>query len=78
MGGNFYGLKPEVGRFDATYGVSFLGKPNHDFTYLPPNQSGLFVKGEIRDIKSVNSTKGNLIFVARNNDSLQIFANSKY
>ena len=78
MGGNFFGLKPEVGRFDATYGVSFLGNTNHEFSYIPPDESGLFIKGEIRDIKSVKSTGGNLIFVARNNDSLEIFAKPKY
>jgi hypothetical protein len=78
MGGNFFGLKPEVGRFDATYGVSFLGNTIHEFSYIPPDESGLFIKGEIRDIKSVKSTGGNLIFVARNNDSLEIFAKPKY
>jgi hypothetical protein len=31
LGGNFYGLKPEVGRHDASYGVCFLGIT---YTYL--------------------------------------------
>jgi hypothetical protein len=77
MAGNFYGLKPEVGRYDATYGVSFLGDRHHGFTYLAPAESGLFVKGEVRDIKPVKSANGTLIFVARNNDSLEIFSKSK-
>jgi hypothetical protein len=77
MGGNFFGLKPEVGRYDATYGVTYLGNSSHNFTYISPTESGLFVKGEIRDIKSVRSSKGDLLFVARNNDSLQIFGKSK-
>ena len=73
LGGNFFGLKPEVGRLDASYGISFLGNSNHQFTYVPPISSGLFVKGEIRDIQSVSTKKGNYIIVARNNDALQIF-----
>jgi hypothetical protein len=77
MGGNFFGLKPEVGRYDATYGVTFLGNSGHTFTYISPTESGLFVKGEIRDIKSARTSKGDLLFVARNNDSLQIFGKSK-
>jgi enediyne biosynthesis protein E4 len=35
--------------------------------------SGLFIKGEVRDIQQINTPKGNDIIVARNNDSLQIF-----
>jgi hypothetical protein len=77
MGGNFFGLKPEVGRYDASYGVTMLGNRNHGFTYMPPAESGLFIKGEVRDIAPVSSAKGALIFVARNNDSLQIFGKSK-
>ena len=73
LGGNFFGLKPEVGRLDASYGTTLLADRNHQFTYVPPVLSGLFVKGEIRDIQSINTKKGSFIVVARNNDALQIF-----
>jgi len=73
LGGNFYGIKPEVGRYDASYGVTFVGTPQHTFKYISPAESGLFVKGEVRDIREVNTIKGKYIMVARNNDSLQIF-----
>jgi hypothetical protein len=77
MGGNFFGLKPEVGRFDASYGTTMLGNRNHEFTYASPLASGLFVKGEVRDIKSIPTAMGPLILVARNNDSLQIFRKTR-
>lgn len=73
LGGNFYGLKPEVGRLDASYGCTLMGDKQHQFTYLPPGQSGLFVKGEVRDIQQLSTKNGNYILVARNNDSLQVF-----
>jgi hypothetical protein len=73
LGGNFYGLKPELGRYDASYGVTLLGSPNHQFNYIKPSQSGLFIKGEIRDVKEIATNKENYILIARNNDSLQIF-----
>ncbi|HZH95558.1 MAG TPA: VCBS repeat-containing protein, partial [Flavisolibacter sp.] len=73
LGGNFYGLKPEVGRHDASYGVCFLGSPAHGLQYIPPAQSGLFVKGEVRDIKAINRKKGKAVIVARNHESLQLF-----
>jgi hypothetical protein len=74
LGGNFYGLKPEMGRWDASYGCTLLGNANHTFTYMSPSASGLFVKGEVRDIQQIKTNTGNLIVVARNNDALQIFS----
>jgi hypothetical protein len=73
LGGNFYGLKPEVGRYDASFGVTLLGNAKHWFNYLPPIKSGLFIKGEVRDISAVNTKNGQVIIVARNNDALQMF-----
>jgi hypothetical protein len=73
LGGNFYGLKPEVGRYDASYGVTLLGNRKHWFDYMPPATSGLFIKGEVRDISEVKTKNGKEIIVARNNDALQLF-----
>ncbi|HXS56269.1 MAG TPA: VCBS repeat-containing protein, partial [Hanamia sp.] len=73
LGGNFYGLKPEVGRFDASYGITLLGNKAHRFTYVAPAESGLFIRGEVRDVKEISTARGNYILIARNNDSLQIF-----
>jgi hypothetical protein len=73
LGGNFYGLKPEVGRLDASYGVTYLGTKCKGFNYVEPLASGLFVKGEVRDVKEINTKNGKVILVARNNDALQVF-----
>lgn len=73
LAGNFYGVKPEIGRFDANYGVTFLGNKATGFDYITPANSGLFIKGEVRDGKEISSKAGKLIIVARNNDALQIF-----
>ena len=73
LGGNFYGLKPEVGRYDSSYGVTLLGNSKHWFDYLPPANSGLFIKGEVRDISQIGTKNGKQIIVARNNDALQLF-----
>ncbi len=77
LGGNFYGLKPEVGRYDASYGVTLLGTAKHGFRYLSSAQSGLSMAGEVRDIVQVNSNAGRQIIVARNNDALQLFKKIK-
>jgi hypothetical protein len=69
MAGNFFGLKPQAGRFDASYGVSLISRPD-SFDYLKPAESGLFVNGEVRDIKKV----GKYLVVAVNNQPLKIFS----
>jgi hypothetical protein len=73
LAGNFYGLKPEIGRNDASYGVSLINDGNRNFHYLPPAESGLFIRGEVRDIRSIRTPGGHDLIAARNNDSLQLF-----
>jgi hypothetical protein len=73
LGGNFYGLKPEIGRYDASYGVTFFSGSDNHFKYSKPSSSGLFIKGEVRDVKEISTKNGQYILMARNNNSLQIF-----
>jgi hypothetical protein len=68
MAGNFFGLKPQAGRFDASYGITLVADGG-TFDYMKPAQSGLFVNGEVRDIKIV----GKYLVVAVNNQPLKIF-----
>ena len=72
--GNFYGLKPQTGRFDASYGTTLLGDAHRNFNYVNQSISGLFVKGEARDIATIKSATGSkYIAVAINNDKLCLF-----
>jgi hypothetical protein len=50
-----------------------LGNAKHGFDYIQPAQSGLFIRGEVRDIATIKTKTGEQIIVARNNDALQIF-----
>jgi len=78
MAGNFYGLKPQTGRFDASYGTLLLGDRQHRFQYISPKESGLFIRGEVRDARMLNPAgKNPLLVVARNNDNLMIFQKAK-
>jgi len=77
LAGNFFGLKPEVGRLDASYGITYLGSGKDSFSYLSPSSSGLFLTGECRDAKTIKTANGNYIIVARNNEALQIFGKRK-
>jgi hypothetical protein len=73
LGGNFYDLKPQVGRLDANKGLLLKGIGNKKFNAIPNETTGIKVKGQVRDAKIIN---GKLI-VARNNDSMLIFKSKK-
>ena len=69
LGGNFYNLKPQVGRLDANKGLLLKGIGNKKFNAISNEISGIKVKGEVRDAAFIN---GKLV-VARNNDTALIF-----
>jgi hypothetical protein len=72
--GNFSGLKHEVARQDANRGVVLVGDGKGTFSSLPPDASGLFIRGEVRDAKVVTDARGKTtLLVGRNNDTMQAF-----
>ena len=72
LGGNFYGLKPEVGYNNASRGVYFQGKSGK-FHYVPPSESGIDVQGEVRDAVTFRTQEGLRLLIARNNLSTVMF-----
>jgi len=64
MGGNLYGVQPEVGRYDASYGHILVNNGGGKFSDSS-RSFGIKVTGEIRDIKTVD----NKILIFRNNDT---------
>ena len=73
LGGNLFNVKPEVGRYDASYGALLLGDGHGNFSYVPAKTSGFHLDGEIRDIKEVTTLKDKILVVARSNDPVQVF-----
>jgi len=51
VGGNLYKAKPETGIYDATHGLLLKGKGDGTFEAIPSEESGIHIKGEIRDIE---------------------------
>ncbi len=73
LGGNLYNVKPEIGRYDASYGQFLKGTGNGDFITYSMNESGLILEGEIRDFKILNQKNNDLLLVARNNSSMEFY-----
>jgi hypothetical protein len=73
MAGNLDGVKPEIGKMSAGYGVYLRGDGKGHFTPVRTIESGFFVPGQARDIQRVRTRKGNIYIVSRNNDRPLIF-----
>ena len=68
MGGNLYGVQPEVGRYDGSYGHLLIndGSGSYIDQAVP---YGFSVIGEIRDFKVID----NKLFIFRNNDTPLVY-----
>lgn len=73
LSGNFYALKPQAGRHNASKGIFLKGNGEKGFSYMSANESGLKTEGEVRDATIIESPAGNTILVARNNASALLF-----
>lgn len=67
-GGNLYEVKPEMGRYDASYG-HFLKGHASGFTPVSASASGFWVEGQIRDFKIINK---NHLMIIKNNAPVEI------
>ncbi|MFC0772092.1 VCBS repeat-containing protein [Terrimonas alba] len=72
MGGNFYESKPEVGIYDASYGVMLKGDGKGNFKVIKGTDSGLQIQGAVRDAVWLKAGNKKLLLVAKNNASLQV------
>jgi hypothetical protein len=73
--GNFYGVLPYEGRYDADYGTVLLNKGS-SFQEVSMLQTGLQLEGEIRDIKKISAgPNGSFYVFSRNNNTLLVYKN---
>ncbi|RMG23238.1 MAG: RNA-binding protein [Bacteroidetes bacterium] len=75
LGGNFFGLKPEVGRHAANKGLCLINQGNRRFTALSHQQSGLYIQGEMRDARPLKKPDGSFAYLLGiNNAPLRYFS----
>jgi hypothetical protein len=68
MGGNNFEFKPQYSRLDASYGNVLLGDGNLNFAWQDYNESGFFIKGEIKHLKQFKDKDGKTFLIAAVND----------
>lgn len=75
MGGNNFEFKPQYSRLDANYGNILLGKDNLDFEWQNYDESGFFIKDEVKHIEQIKDKDGKrFIITAINNNKPKVFS----
>jgi len=73
LAGNFYGVTPIRGRYDASYGQLLHGTGDGRFTAVDMEESALLIEGQVRHMRQLRAANGDeLIVVARNDTTLQV------
>jgi hypothetical protein len=69
LGGNFHGVVPAQGRYDASFGTVLRGHGTGRWTARPPTQTNLYLKGQVRALQSLRTADGGLLLIAARNDA---------
>jgi enediyne biosynthesis protein E4 len=75
-GGNFWDIKPDIGRLDANAASFYHGDGKGGFNFVTSTASGLNIKGQVRDGVQLKVKNNNVLLLARNNDAV-IFLQTK-
>jgi enediyne biosynthesis protein E4 len=73
LGGNLAGAKPEVGKYDASYGEVLLGIGDGTFEYWHNVDHGLNLSGDIRDLHALELNGKRKLMVVKNNDQVEFW-----
>ncbi|MBJ7882998.1 VCBS repeat-containing protein [Gelidibacter salicanalis] len=77
LAGNNYQSEIETTRADAGIGTYLKGNGKGMFVYVPNPKHGFFADTDVRDVKLMTTTRGQIILVANNNDVLTSFVYNK-
>ena len=73
VAGNLYGSEVETPRNDASVGLVLLTDTKGEIKVVPPAESALMIKGEVKVIRKIKLASGNeALLFAINNDSLKL------
>jgi hypothetical protein len=68
LGGNLFDFPPQFGRLDASYGHVLLNKGKGSFQWIEPKQSGLSLRGAIKDIEETKGSNNKRWLIIVQND----------
>ncbi len=77
INGNFYGVRPFLGQYDANYGTVLLQDADFVFSFktMPFEQLGEYQRKQIRDVKPIQLGEGRMgVLVSQNDGELVILS----
>jgi hypothetical protein len=73
VAGNFNGVTPVQGRYDASHGLLLRGAGTGALTAVDATASNLVIDGQVRHMKALRAANGGrLVLVARNDSTVQV------
>jgi hypothetical protein len=72
LAGNMYLIEAETIRMDAGIGILMLNDKAGNFKNVPFQKSGLYLDGDIRDLKVLKTAGDPLIICSKNNDFVEL------
>ncbi len=73
VGGNFECYRVQFGQSDASFGQLLENTGNRQFKVISPMETGVFLNGEVRQMKLLNGDSANpILIVASNNGPVQV------
>ena len=69
MGGNQFHFQPQFSRLDASYGHFIINKGRSQWEWVAPRQSGLELRGMVRDIRLLAITGRTGLLFLQNDES---------
>ncbi|MFN8357197.1 MAG: VCBS repeat-containing protein [Spirosomataceae bacterium] len=69
LAGNQSNYRLRIGKVDANQGVLLRGKGNLQFEYVPQYEAGLWLRGDVKDIKQI----GNWLIISQNNSETAVY-----
>ncbi|MEM7551215.1 MAG: VCBS repeat-containing protein [Bacteroidota bacterium] len=69
VGGNFFNVNLQRGRYDASYGNLLIGDGKGNFKNIHPKKTGLLLKGQVRGIEEIRINGESHYMVVRNDDT---------
>lgn len=68
MAGNEFGFQPQFARLDANQGCILINDGKGGFTVLPDAQTGMRLRGQVRDMKELRGINGRFLLVLQNDE----------
>jgi hypothetical protein len=76
-GGNFFEVKPDIGRLDANASCILIGDGKMGFHFISPAQSGLHLAGQVRSMAEIIVNGNRHVILARNNEPVTFYGINK-